>query len=116
MRSFFFILLGLISITYVYKKVKKNSFSEKESFFWMFGAIVVLIMSIFPKLIDIVSIFLGIEYPPSLLFLLSTLFLIYMVFRQSQDISQLNSKVKELAQRNAILDNDLRNNRNETKK
>lgn len=107
MINIFFIILGLISITFVYKKVKKNLFSEKESLLWMLGAILVLVLSIFPKVIDSISLFLNINYSPSLLFLLSILFLVYMVFRQSQDLSQLNSKVKELGQKNAIIEKEL---------
>lgn len=115
MINIFFIILGLISITYVYKKVKKNLFSEKESLLWMIGAILVLLLSIFPKIIDSIATLLDIKYSPSLLFLLSSLFLVYMIFRQSQDISQLNSKVRELAQKNAIIEKELTDIRSKNK-
>lgn len=104
----FFIFLGVIFIIFIFSKVKKKIFSERESVYWMLGAIFVLILSIFPKLLDSMSVFLGIYYPPSLLFLVSILFLIIIVFRQSIQISSLNEKVKELAQREAILEQRIR--------
>lgn len=70
----------------------------------MLGGICILILSIFPKLIDKLSALLGIAHPPSLLFLLTSFFILYIIFRQDQDISLLNERVKELGQRNAILE------------
>ncbi|SDG28302.1 hypothetical protein SAMN04488542_13314 [Fontibacillus panacisegetis] len=100
----FFALIGLLVIFYVYNRVKKNLFSEKESMFWMLGAVVVFILSIFPKVIDQFSRILGIEYPPSLLFLCAMMFILILLLRQGQQISILTNNVKELIQRNALLE------------
>jgi len=106
--SLFFALLGLIAILFVFAKVKKQLLSEKESFFWIFGAVIVFVLSIFPKTIDYFSELLGITYPPSLLFLLAFLFMIFLLFRQSQQISLMNERLKELAQKTAISDQKIR--------
>jgi hypothetical protein len=104
----FFILVGLLLIVYVYKRVKKNLFSEKESMFWMVGAIILFILSIFPKIIDRLSSFLGIVYPPSLLFLFAMMFTMVLLLRQSQQISVMSNNLKELIQRNALLEQKIR--------
>jgi hypothetical protein len=103
MINLFFVFLGVITIIFVYRKVSLKMFSEKESFFWMVSAIIILILSIFPKILDNLSLVLGIDYPPSLLFLLSTLFILFVQFRQTQQVSMLNERIKELAQINALL-------------
>lgn len=103
MNRIFFVVIGIIFILNILRKVRKNVFSEEKSLFWISGGIGILILSIFPQLIDYLSNWLGIYHPPSLLFLLSSLFIIYKIFRQEQEISILNERVKELAQRNALL-------------
>ncbi len=102
-QRIFFTFIGLFFMISIYSKVNKKIFSESESFFWMFGGIVVLFLSIFPGVIKKLSILVGIEYGPSLLFLISILFLLFIVFRQSQQISVLNERVKELAQISALI-------------
>ena len=104
MSRYLFIIIGVIPLFLILKKVKKNLFSEEKSIFWMLGGICILILSIFPKLIDKLSALLGIAHPPSLLFLLTSFFILYIIFRQDQDISLLNERVKEMGQRNAILE------------
>lgn len=106
--NFFLAILGLIAFIVVLVKVRNRLMSEKESFFWVVAALGIFILSIFPQTIDFFSRILGISYPPSLLFLLTLLFVIYLLFRQSQHTSQMNERVKELTQRVAILDLKIR--------
>jgi len=103
MSRYLFVIIGMVAIFIILKKVKSNLFSEEKSLFWILGGIAILILSFFPTLIDRLSELLGIYHSPSLLFLLSSLFIIYKIFRQEQEISILNEQVKELAQRNALL-------------
>lgn len=90
---------------FVYDKVKKRKLSEKESIFWMLGAVTILILSIFPNIIIELANLLHIDYAPSLLFLLGIVFVFLLVFRLTIYVSTLKEQVKELAQRNAILEN-----------
>ena len=105
----YFSFIGLFFIIYILNQVKKNLFSEGRSLFWIFGGVAILVLSFFPSIIVRISYRIGIEYPPSLLFLLTSLFLTFVTFRQEEDISQLNERVKELAQKNAILEQSIRN-------
>ncbi|NOU66242.1 DUF2304 family protein [Paenibacillus sp. LMG 31461] len=104
----FFAMLGILLILYVFNKVRKKLFSEKESIFWMTGSLIVFLLSIFPKTIDFFSNLLEINYPPSLLFLIAMIFTLFLLFRQSQQISILNEKFKEIVQYNAILEKKVR--------
>lgn len=107
-NNYFFILVSLVLISYLVIKVKKNNYFEKESFFWFFGAFCMLLLAIFPKFIDFIASSLNISYPPSLLFLLSIIFIFAILFRQSQHISMLHTKTKELIEINALLEEKLR--------
>jgi len=112
----FFIVIGIVSITYIYRNAKIRSHWEAESLLWIFGSSIILVLSIFPKLIDRVAKVLGIYYPPSLLFLLSILILMLLLFRQSKQISFLNQKINELSQRAALLENKISHIENQNSK
>lgn len=102
-----FSAIGILFIVYVLRKVKKNEFSEAKSIFWILGGVAMLCLSIFPVIIIKLSSLLGVVYPPSLLFLLSIIFVIFVTFRQDQEISHLSERVNELAQRNALLEREV---------
>lgn len=99
----FFIILGALLIIYILYVVVENKFNVVESVFWIFGAIVILILSIFPQIIIVMANWLGIEYPPSLLFLLVAVFLIIINFRNSNKIAKQNEIIMFLGQEIAIL-------------
>ena len=89
---------------FVYKQVKKHKLEEKESFFWILGSICILILGLAPNIIDIMSRVIHIDYPPSLLFLLGIIFTIGLVFRLTLYVTLIKQQIKELAQRNALLE------------
>ena len=101
--NIFFIILGIIYLIYIFTAVKNGKFNVVESFFWICGGIGVLILSIFPNIIVWISKFVGIDYPPSLLFMLCIIFLLFINFRNSQKISEQQEKIIELAQNLALL-------------
>ena len=103
-----FSIIGVAFIWYVLAKVTRNQFSEVRSIFWIMGGVVMLVLSLFPLLFVKLSQLLGVVYPPSLLFLFGILFVVFVTFRQEEDISLLSERVKELAQRNAMLETELR--------
>jgi len=103
----YFSVIGILFVVYVFKKVKRNEFSEERSIFWIVGGITMLCLSLFPVIFIKLSSLLGIFYPPSLLFLLSIVFVVFVSFRQDQEISQLSERVNELAQRNALLEQEV---------
>ena len=98
-----FIIIGILAILYILKNVKDGKFSIVESIFWVSGGFAILILSIFPVLVDRTAKFIGIDYTPSLLFVLSILFLLFINFRNSQKIAKQQEKIIELAQKMALL-------------
>ena len=103
MKNIYFIIVSVIAFIYIIHEVRKKKFSIKESFWWMVAAVVMIILSIFPYAIDKLAKFLNIDYPPSLLFVLCILFLLFIVFRNSKRIAEQQEKIIELAQELAIL-------------
>lgn len=104
MNNIYFIVISILCVIYVVTEVRKKKFSIKESFWWMFGAIIMLILSIFPYSINWLAKIFGISYPPSLLFIFCIIFLVFINFRNSKRIAEQQEKIVELAQHIAILE------------
>lgn len=103
--NIFFIILGIIYLVYIFTAVKNGKFNVVESFFWICGGFIALLLSIFPKTIDLISKYVGVDYPPSLLFMLCIIFLLFINFRNSKKIAEQQEKIIELAQNLSILKN-----------
>ena len=103
MNKIYFIILSTIVLLYVINIVRKGKFSIKESFWWFLGAVVMLILSIFPQIIDWFAKKINIAYPPSLLFVLCIVFLLFQNFRASKKISEMQLKIIELAQQLSLI-------------
>ncbi|MCI6265432.1 MAG: DUF2304 domain-containing protein [Erysipelotrichaceae bacterium] len=111
MNNIYFILISIIVLLYVVNVVRKKQFSIKESFWWVLSAIVMLLLSIFPYSIDWFAKKLNISYPPSLLFVICIIFLLFINFRNSRKISELQMKVVELGQELAIVKEKVKNDK-----
>jgi hypothetical protein len=61
------------------------------------------VLALFPGLLDSVSTWVGIDYPPALLLLLATGFLLLVVIEFSRDVSRLDERTRVLAEELAML-------------
>ena len=107
--NIFYIVLGVALFIYIVCVVVKGTFDIYESIFWIIGTVIILILSIFPNLIIWLAGLLGIEYAPSLLFLLVAVFLLFVNFRNTQKIVKQKERILSLAQDVAILKEEVRN-------
>lgn len=103
MNNIYFIIISIIVLFYVINVVRKKQFSIKESFWWVMGAIIMLLLSIFPHSIDYIAKILNIAYPPSLLFVICIVFILFINFRSSRKITDLQTKVTDLTQELSII-------------
>ena len=99
---FAILICGISFSIAIIKLLINRKFSEKISLIWLISAMAVFIISIFPKILDVFAKLLGVDYPPSILFLFAILILLFICFYHSIQISMLNNQVRELAQNMAI--------------
>ena len=104
--NIFFVVVAIISIIYILYEIRKEKLSVSDSMFWLLGCLVIAILSIFPNIIIYISNFVGIEYAPSLLFLLAIIALIGLNFKQVKRIRKLEEKITDLEQNLAIIKAD----------
>lgn len=98
-----FIFIGIVLIIYIIKSVMDKTFDIYESIFWLLATFGIILLAVFPKSLDTISLMVGISYSPSLVFLLGIAFLLMINFKHSKLLSQEKQKTTELTQELSIL-------------
>jgi hypothetical protein len=80
----------------------KRKISERNSIPYVIGLILIIILIVFPGLLDSIAFTLGIDYPPALLFLFSILYLFVLNIRQTIQLSVFSEQIRELSQHIAL--------------
>ena len=95
--------VSILSLVIVFELIRRRRLKEEYSLLWLLSGVVILIFSIFPNLLGIISKMMGMYYLTAL-FVISFLFLLLIVLHFSTVISQLSERNKELTQELSILD------------
>lgn len=94
--------LGLLVV--ILFLVSSKRLRLQYSLLWFFTFAFIILLSLFPRMLDKISFLAGINYTPSLLFLLAFLFLLLIVLHYSVVISTLFETNKGLIQKISIMD------------
>lgn len=100
------VITGAVSISLliiVFELIRRRRLREEYSLLWLLSGVVILLFSIFPKLLDVLSRSMGMYYLTTL-FVVSFLFLLFIVLHFSTVISKLSERNKDLAQELSILE------------
>lgn len=100
------IITGTVSISIlviVFELIRRRRLKEEYSLLWLLSGVVILVFSIFPNLLNVLSRSLGMYYLTAL-FVVSFLFLLFIVLHFSTVISRLSERNKDLTQELSILD------------
>jgi hypothetical protein len=103
----FSIIGSLVIFAVVIDFIRRGLLKEKYSVLWLASSVVMLVLSLQRQILDSVSGFIGIAYPPSLLFLVAFIFLLLITLHFSVVISIMHERNKTLAQDLALLKNAL---------
>lgn len=113
MNNWLFIIIGILAVFYVIHIVRRNKLSIKESFWWLIGAVAMLLLAIFPQFLNWIASVLGIFYPPTLLLTMCAIFLLFILFKDGRRIAKLQVQNIELEQQVALIKNQLRQKNNQ---
>lgn len=97
------LILGIVFDCAVFFLLVTRRINERSSLPWIAGSFIIMIFSIVPSLLGIMAEFLGVSYPPALLFLIAILIILLLLLYQAIHISILQNKCQELAQNMAII-------------
>ncbi|MBE6047338.1 MAG: DUF2304 domain-containing protein [Clostridium sp.] len=106
-RIFFFlaVIVYLVVIVHLLRRKKLNL---KYTLLWLFTAIVLLVVIIFPSLMIYISRMLGIVTPINSALVLAGMFIIVILIMLTSIVSEQNRKQRILIQEVAMLDKKLR--------
>lgn len=86
--------------------IRRDRLHSRHAIWWLFVAILVMVLGLFPKIIDYLALKSGVNYPPTLLFILGMGLILLKVLSIDLHHSQLERKTRRLAQRLALLEGD----------
>ena len=84
------------------RKIRQAKVQIEGALFWVIMALILVVFSLFPAVADACAHLLGIYSTPNFLFLFMIFLLIVKVFGMTLQMSQMESRQKELVQRIAL--------------
>lgn len=102
----FIILLMCAGVYSIIRVIKKKNLSMKYGLYWTTIFIFMLILVIFPGIVEYIANLCGFKEAPNMLFLIAIFLLFYIVFRLYITISKLQEINKKLVQELSILKKD----------
>lgn len=89
---------ALFSFYIVIKNIRKSCMLISDCLCWFFIGFLGILLAAFPGISFSLSEVLGIESPVNLVFLFLIALLLFLVFKQTQRISELEIKLRDLTQ------------------
>jgi hypothetical protein len=98
--------VGLLLV--VLELVRRRRLMERYALLWLFAAIVILGLSIWQEALNEIAKAMGILSAPNALFFVAVGFILLLLLHFSAAMSRLSDQSKVLAQRQAILEEQIR--------
>ena len=91
----------------VFELIRSRRLQERYALLWLLTGIVLLVLALWRGALGLLADAVGIAYPPSALFVLAAVFILLLLLHYSTVISKLADQNRILAQRLALLENEL---------
>ena len=92
----------------VIELVRRAQLTEEYSLIWIACSVALLVLSLWRNLLDLAASALGVHYPPALLLLALTFFVVIVSLYFSVVVSRHRKEIERLVQEVALLDADVR--------
>ena len=99
----FVMAIGVFVFVAVVNMLIRKKMTESGSLMWFLVAFITLLSGFFPTLINNTALALGISYPPTLIFVVSTVAFMLILFKHTSEISIMGANINELASYISIL-------------
>ena len=101
--NIFFLLIVVVMEVLVLAQVRNQKMKEKYAALWLIVGVIMIVLALFPKLLDTLSRLVGIETPVNLLFLLAIIMLMGISLHLTLAISKITDDMRTLAEEVAIM-------------
>lgn len=104
----FLIICVVIFISVIIYYLAKKKLNLKYSLTWLAAGIGMLVLAIFPQLVDVLGGLVGIAAPVNTVFLFAGMFMLLIIFTLTIIVSHMNNRIYRLTQTQAILEKRVR--------
>lgn len=102
-----FLLCGaLLSFYVVLSNIRKSKMLISDCSIWFFIGLIGILLAVFPGVSFFFSDLLKVESPVNLVYLIAIALLLFLVFKQTIRISELEIKIKDLAQNITLMEKE----------
>ena len=88
--------------------VRRGRLTEEYSFIWIVCAVALFALSLWRNLLDLAASVLGVHYPPAVLLLVLTFFVVIVSLYFSVVVSRHRKQIERLVEEVALLDEQIR--------
>lgn len=100
-------IAALLLLFVILELIRSRRLQERYALLWLLTGVVVFVLAVWRSLLSELADLVGISYPPSALFVLTSFFILVLLLHYSTVISKLSDENRILAQRLALLENRL---------
>jgi hypothetical protein len=101
----------VILLLVIFELIRSRRLQERYALLWLLTGIVIFVLAVWRGLLSEFADVVGIAYPPSALFVLASFFVLVVLLHYSTVISKLSEQNTVLAQRLALLEQELEQTR-----
>ena len=101
-------LASVLLLVVVFELIRSRRLRERYALLWLLTAVVMLALSLWRSGLSRIADTVGVAYPPTLLLAFASLFILLVLLHYSTVISKLHDQNTVLAQRLALLEQQLR--------
>lgn len=108
MRSaWFFLGIAIAIVAAVAMLLRRGNLREKYAALWVVVGLAVIVLALFPGLLQWIARLVGVEVPSNLLFAIALLFLLAVALHLSLEVSRTEEQIRTLAEHVAMLNRAL---------
>ena len=96
------VIVSLLTMSFMMRKIRQAKVQIEAAMFWVIVALILVVFSLVPGVAGACARVLGIYSTPNFLFLFMIFLLMVKVFSMTLQVSQMESKQKELVQKIAL--------------
>jgi hypothetical protein len=101
-------LAVVVILAAIIELIRRHRLQERYALLWIATGAVMLVFAIWRSALDQFAQLVGVAYPPSALFMVAGLFVLVVLLHFSTVLSRLSDQNKTLAQKIALLEEQLR--------
>lgn len=92
------IVISVITLIIVIEMLRRHRLRERHAIWWFTACLIILVVAIFPVILDWLATLMGIAAPANLVFILSIIVLFFVSLQHSSELTTLEAKVRRLAE------------------